>query len=402
MADDDGQQHASGLGMPDDPTRQWSASGETGWPGTSPAQPWQSTLAAQDGDVSAQSSEPNVSDGAADVPVSTDNSSLGEQFATQSNDSGAPATGSSPYGAQAQRDLDATNADVRSDGQPTQTGSNVPYSNAAAPDHWDGLQFGQAPQGQAEPPQHGQWAPAQPHEHGANAQGSGYSTGPQQYGQAPTQPNAQLSNPSTPNYLNDQQQYGSYDPRQGQGYAAQTSYEAAPQKPYGYAPQGNAQQYGFAPQGQFGFQPHGGQPWSNGQSAAPRVGAFQMKNPDGSLRAGRIGLLIALVAQFLVLLGCLGPWASLFGTSMSGMQADGVIVFVLTLVGIGLSVVRLLGKVPAKLLWGVVALATLSLITAFMNFVDISGLLSVGWGLLFVIFFSFVAAGAAAWAARHD
>ena len=127
-----------------------------------------------------------------------------------------------------------------------------------------------------------------------------------------------------------------------------------------------------------------------------------MKNPDGSLRIGRVGLLASLAAQFFVIIGCLGPWASVWGSSVSGMNGDGVIVLLLSLAIIGLGVAHLLGKVPAKFLWGIVAAAAISFIVGLVDYGDIRDVASVGWGLVFVIFFSLVSGGAAALAALRD
>lgn len=251
-----------------------------------------------------------------------------------------------------------------------------------------------------------------PHD-GASAQGSGGASqvsggqggaGQSQYGQS---------------------QYG--QGQQGQFSQGQNQYGQAPQGQYGQAPQN---QYSQAPQGQYGqpaaqnqygqpgqhdsaqngFQNNGFQnsgmnngagqsaPWGQqGQSSfggGAGVAMPQLRRPDGSINLPVAALFASLASQLLVLIGSLGPWASGFGMSVSGMSGDGKITFILALIAIGLLIAIALRKLPKVATWGVVAASAINLI---VGLVDINDYMA--WGLIFVILFGFVALGAAVAAA---
>ncbi|MGX5692678.1 hypothetical protein ACWKWA_05825 [Dermacoccus abyssi] len=345
--------------------------------------------------------------------------------------------GQSPYGANAQGQ------------QYGQNNSSIGQGFSNGQNQYGSPQYGSAPQGDAgygsSSPQSNQnrydSAPPSSGQYGQNSYGSTPQSG--QYGQPNQTGNAQYGqNPQGANssigqgFSTHQNQYDSAP--QGGGQYGQNQYDSAPQGGAGYdssSPQGNQNQYNSSPQGgqygqnQYGFPGQSGQGHQNGQPGhngqygqnnAWRGGdannanspfgaggqgaaaALQVKNTDGSLRIGRVGLLASLAAQFFVIIGCLGPWASVWGSSVSGMNGDGVIVLLLSLAIIGLGVAHLLGKVPAKFLWGIVVAAAISFIVGLVDYGDIRDVASVGWGLVFVIFFSLVSGGAAALAALRD
>ncbi|CAM3007419.1 MULTISPECIES: hypothetical protein [Dermacoccus] len=292
------------------------------------------------------------------------NSSIGQGFSNEQNQYGSPQYGSAPQGDAGYGSSSPQSNQNRYDSAPPSSGQYGQNSYGSTP---QGGQYGQP--NQTENAQYGQ------NSQGANSSiGQGFSTHQNQYDSAP-QGGGQYG----------QNQYG-FPGQSGQGHQnGQPGHNGQ----YG---QNNAWQGGDANNANSPF-------GAGGQGAAA---ALQVKNPDGSLRIGRVGLLASLAAQFFVIIGCLGPWASVWGSSVSGMNGDGVIVLLLSLAIIGLGVAHLLGKVPAKFLWGIVVAAAISFIVGLIDYGNVSDVASVGWGLVFVIFFSLVSGGAAALAALRD
>ena len=292
------------------------------------------------------------------------NSSIGQGFSNGQNQYGSPQYGSAPQGDAGYGSSSPQSNQNRYDSAPPSSGQYGQNSSGSTP---QGGQYGQP--NQTENAQYGQ------NPQSANSSiGQGFSTHQNQYDSAP-QGGGQYG----------QNQYG-FPGQSGQGHQ--------------YGQPGHNGQYGQNNAWQGGDANNANSPFGvGGQGAAA---AMQVKNPDGSLRIGRVGLLASLAAQFFVIIGCLGPWASVWGSSVSGMNGDGVIVLLLSLAIIGLGVAHLLGKVPAKFLWGIVAAAAISFIVGLVDYGDIRDVASVGWGLVFVIFFSLVSGGAAALAALRD
>ncbi|CAM3546549.1 hypothetical protein [Dermacoccus barathri] len=292
------------------------------------------------------------------------NSSIGQGFSNGQNQYGSPQYGSAPQGDAGYGSSSPQSNQNRYDSAPPSSGQYGQNSYGSTP---QGGQYGQP--NQTENAQYGQ------NSQGANSSiGQGFSTHQNQYDSAP-QGGGQYG----------QNQYG-FPGQSGQGHQ---NGQPGHNRQYG---QNNAWQGGDANNANSPF-------GAGGQGAAA---ALQVKNPDGSLRIGRVGLLASLAAQFFVIIGCLGPWASVWGSSVSGMNGDGVIVLLLSLAIIGLGVAHLLGKVPAKFLWGIVVAAAISFIVGLIDYGNVSDVASVGWGLVFVIFFSLVSGGAAALAALRD
>ena len=292
------------------------------------------------------------------------NSSIGQGFSNGQNQYGSPQYGSAPQGDAGYGSSSPQSNQNRYDSAPPSSGQYGQNSYGSTP---QGGQYGQP--NQTENAQYGQ------NSQGANSSiGQGFSTHQNQYDSAP-QGGGQYG----------QNQYG-FPGQSGQGHQ---NGQPGHNRQYG---QNNAWRGGDANNANSPF-------GAGGQGAAA---ALQVKNPDGSLRIGRVGLLASLAAQFFVIIGCLGPWASVWGSSVSGMNGDGVIVLLLSLAIIGLGVAHLLGKVPAKFLWGIVVAAAISFIVGLIDYGNVSDVASVGWGLVFVIFFSLVSGGAAALAALRD
>ncbi|MBZ4497115.1 hypothetical protein [Dermacoccus sp. Tok2021] len=292
------------------------------------------------------------------------NSSIGQGFSNGQNQYGSPQYGSASQGDAGYGSSSPQSNQNRYDSAPPSSGQYGQNSYGSTP---QGGQYGQP--NQTENAQYGQ------NSQGANSSiGQGFSTHQNQYDSAP-QGGGQYG----------QNQYG-FPGQSGQGHQ--------------YGQPGHNGQYGQNNAWQGGDANNANSPFgAGGQGAAA---ALQVKNPDGSLRIGRVGLLASLAAQFFVIIGCLGPWASVWGSSVSGMNGDGVIVLLLSLAIIGLGVAHLLGKVPAKFLWGIVVAAAISFIVGLIDYGNVSDVASVGWGLVFVIFFSLVSGGAAALAALRD
>ncbi len=90
-------------------------------------------------------------------------------------------------------------------------------------------------------------------------------------------------------------------------------------------------------------------------------------------------------AAGLVVIGSLGPWSSVLGISVAGTEGDGVITIALALLsaaGIYLTTSSD-GEPPIKAHWVTVALASLCLLIAVVDVVDVAATeeVSPGWGL---------------------
>lgn len=191
-------------------------------------------------------------------------------------------------------------------------------------------------------------------------------------------------------------------PGAGQAYASgpgSNPYATGAQAPAGHA----APQPGSyaSPDRQYGAQQPtqgaGQMPWGGPQPSAGAGAPLSkpaLKHADGSLNLPAVAMLATIVAQLFVIIGSLGPWASLFGMGISGMNGDGKITFFLALVAAGLTVAVLLNKLTSKALWAVVALSVLDLV---IGLADINDYMA--WGLVFVILFGVVAVAASSAAA---
>ncbi len=93
-------------------------------------------------------------------------------------------------------------------------------------------------------------------------------------------------------------------------------------------------------------------------------------------RAARVRTALVLAGAAGAAIGSAGPWVTLLGVGVSGLEGDGLITLVLALVAVGATLRRLPAIVPAACGAGILALAALDLR-------DISALplAAVGWGL---------------------
>ena len=135
-----------------------------------------------------------------------------------------------------------------------------------------------------------------------------------------------------------------------------------------------------------------GVPTSWSTQGAPAKGAVPLRQPEGTLHLGNSALAVSLLAQLFVMLGCIGPWASVFGISASGMNGDGVFVLLLALAAAGLVGAFLAGKLPPKALWGAVVAAGLCALIGLIDAVNVGSYMA--WGLVMVVFFSIIATAA--------
>lgn len=157
---------------------------------------------------------------------------------------------------------------------------------------------------------------------------------------------------------------------------------------------GGGQQYPSQPMGaqHFGQPGHRTTPggpdhtmaWGGSQIPAGDA-KVNVRATDGSLNRGLVAHAICAAAQLFVILGSIGPWASIFGISISGVRGDGKITLVLALVALAVLGAVVLGKLPKVAVWGVVAISVINL---FIGFADTTDYMA--WGLLFVILFSLI------------
>lgn len=92
----------------------------------------------------------------------------------------------------------------------------------------------------------------------------------------------------------------------------------------------------------------------------------------------------------LVLVGSLGPWASVFGISVAGTDGDGLMTLLGALLAAGtvfLTVTAGAAKPKFKAQWITVAIGVLVALIALIDIIDLSSTeaVSVGWGIWLVL-----------------